>query len=689
MNINTIAIVGLGYVGLPLAVMLSKHFSVIGFDVNRTRIEQLSKYNDLSHEVSYTDLEESKIQFTTEPAFLKKAQFVIVCVPTPIDKNKNPDLSYVTSASQCVGENISSGTIIVYESTVYPGVTEDVCVPILETFSKLRCGEGFKVGYSPERMNPGDKGHTVDKIIKVVAGMDSESSNTINEVYSTITTTHVAPSIKVAEAAKVIENIQRDLNIALMNELTIIFDKMDIDVHAVLDAASTKWNFHNYQPGLVGGHCIGVDPYYLTYKAEEIGHHAQVILAGRHINDDMHKFYAGKIVKRLHKSGGTNILVLGLTFKPNVPDYRNSRVKHLIQELQEYNINVYAYDPYLSKEIIEQYFCQYCHPLEDKEAMQTIDLTLLAVEHEKLLNLIKESVFNKHDVITLRDLQSQSKRVPIHIIDTHTFYGTSDMFGVQNHTKTYFTNNLFDTTKFITIPFDSSQNKEVITHVQHNDKFLGCYLLFNPNNTMASWKEEFDSPWAIDTLLQQNHVVGLKSFPSLFHTSIQDQKYFPYYELAIKHDIPLLFHCSASGSDYSSADMIRQVCTQYPRLKLILAHFGGLQIEYMKLAVALAQEFPNVYLNTTSLDPDRIKRQVSNTSYVRSDKPVEQSKSQILELFLDAVEKIPHKILFGSDLGYYPPEEHSMWPIRELPEEKQKQILIDNPKKLFRKMKKV
>ncbi|MBT4935418.1 nucleotide sugar dehydrogenase [Candidatus Woesearchaeota archaeon] len=691
MKINTIAIVGLGYVGLPLGVMLSNHFSVIGFDVNQTRVDQLINNTDVSHEVSSDDLRNAKIQFTTEPAFCKKAQVIIVCVPTPIDKNKKPDLSYVMSASQHVGENISPGTIVVYESTVYPGVTEDVCVPLIEKSSGLVCGDGFKVGYSPERMNPGDKTHTVDKIVKVVAGMDKESAQVINEVYGKITKTYVAPSIKVAEAAKVIENIQRDLNIALMNELAIIFDKMNINVSAVLEAAGTKWNFHKYKPGLVGGHCIGVDPYYLTYKAEEMGHHPQVILAGRRINDDMHKFYAEKIIKRLHKSSGKKVLILGLTFKPNVPDYRNSRVKHLIQELKEYNIDVYAYDPYLSKELIENEFCSYCNPYEDTLLFDTMDITVLAVQHETLLDLSKDTIITLDDLQHVSETKSsiETTSVPSLVIDTHTFFGTSERFGVKDHTSDYFSQSHFTNTRFFTIPFDSSQNKDVVAMVQQDEKFLGCYLLFNPNNTMDMWREDSDAPWAIDKLAQNDHVVGLKSFPSLSHTPLNDPKYFPYYELAIRHDIPVLLHCSASGSDYSSAHMIRQVCTQYPNLKLVLAHFGGLNVEYMQKAVALAKEFPNIYLNTTALDPDRVKRQVSNASYSRSVKPVEQSKEQIRTVFLDALATIPHKILFGSDLGYYPPEEYTMWPVNELSQEMQQKILVDNPTALFTKMKKL
>ena len=406
MIINNVCVIGLGYVGLPLAVRLAKHFSVIGFDVNQNRISELKESKDHSGEVSETELRESSIIFSDDPTSIKEAQMIIVCVPTPIDNHKKPDLKYVKLSSKTVGENLAQGSIIVYESTVFPGVTEDVCVPILEENSGLKCGVEFKVGYSPERMNPGDKERTIDKIVKVVAGMDEESLNAIDYVYSKITKTHRASSIKVAEGAKVIENIQRDLNIALMNELAIIFDKAGIDVNQVLQAAGTKWNFHNYKPGLVGGHCIGVDPYYLTYKAEELGYHPEIILAGRRINDNMHQHYASKVIKRLSKieteNKQLNVFIMGLTFKPNVSDYRNSRVKHLIQELQEYHIKVHAYDPFLNSSIIENEFgASYLHPSENLSSM---DLALMTVEHNKLKELEKEGKFSGLEVLRLHGL---------------------------------------------------------------------------------------------------------------------------------------------------------------------------------------------------------------------------------------------------------------------------------------------
>ncbi len=395
MDHTSICVVGLGYVGLPLALSLNKHFSVVGFDVNATRITELQDNIDSSGEVSAERLSQSSIQFTTDATEIGSTNFIIICVPTPIDKHKKPDLKHLRSSSETVAKNLRPGSIIVYESTVYPGVTEEVCIPVIEEFSGMKCGVDFKVGYSPERINPGDGEKTIDKITKIISGSDAESTERVHQVYSKITETHKAPSIRVAEAAKVIENIQRDLNIALMNELAILFDKMDLNVNEVLEAAGTKWNFHSYYPGLVGGHCIGVDPYYLTYKAEEVGHHTDVILAGRRINDNMHKFYAHKIIKKLQKTGGRNVLLLGLTFKPNVSDYRNTRVKHLIEELQHYGITVSAYDPYLSRDIIENEFnAQYYDPSTE----QSSDLSVLTVPHSKLTTMIEEGKF-QHSIL--------------------------------------------------------------------------------------------------------------------------------------------------------------------------------------------------------------------------------------------------------------------------------------------------
>ncbi len=402
---RTIAVVGLGYVGLPLSLALAKHFPVIGFDVSIKRITDLKQGNDRSKEVSSPELTSTSIQFTAEPQELKKANFIIICVPTPIDTYNKPDLYCMESASKVVGENLSPGAIVVYESTVYPGVTEEVCAPILEKTSGMKCGVDFKIGYSPERMNPGDKQRTVNKIVKVVSGMDKESVEIIDSVYSTITKTHRASSIKVAEGAKVIENIQRDLNIALMNELAIIFDKMDVPINDVLAAAGTKWNFHRYKPGLVGGHCIGVDPYYLTYKAEGLGYHPDVILAGRRINDDMHQFYSRKVLKILAKKErltlSPSVLVLGLTFKPNVADYRNSRVKHFITELQDHNVRVAGYDPLLNREIVEKEFGLPWHdPTQKKEPF---NLVVYAVDHDELRKMVQQGDFDHTEIFDFQN----------------------------------------------------------------------------------------------------------------------------------------------------------------------------------------------------------------------------------------------------------------------------------------------
>ncbi|GEN81818.1 UDP-N-acetyl-D-galactosamine dehydrogenase [Sporosarcina luteola] len=349
MNRN-IAVVGLGYVGLPVAVAFGKKHSVIGFDINTHRIETLKSGVDYTNEVEREDLQVADIEFTSEGEKLKEADFVIVSVPTPINAHNQPDLTPLLKASETVGINLQKGSIVVYESTVYPGATEDDCVPVLEKTSGLVCGQDFFVGYSPERINPGDKIHTFTNITKVVSGQTPEVLDIVAEVYGSVVTAgiHKASSIKVAEAAKVIENTQRDVNIALMNELALIFDRIGIDTSEVLEAAGTKWNFLKFTPGLVGGHCIGVDPYYLTHKAEMVGHHPEVILAGRRINDDVGKFIARTLVKKLIKSNlpvqGARITILGLTFKENVPDLRNSKVIDVIKELQEYGVDVQVTD---------------------------------------------------------------------------------------------------------------------------------------------------------------------------------------------------------------------------------------------------------------------------------------------------------------------------------------------------------
>ncbi|MFA5022555.1 MAG: nucleotide sugar dehydrogenase [Patescibacteria group bacterium] len=334
-----ICVVGLGYVGLPLACLLSKHYKVYGFDISRKKIADLKNGFDETGEVE--NVKQYNIEYFDDEQIIKQANFIIVAVPTPVLEDKKPDLSLVQSASTVVGKNLSAGSIVVYESTVFPGCTEEICLPILAKESGLKPGVDFKIGYSPERVNPGDKVHTIDKIFKVVSGSDKESLDKIAEVYGSITQIHKASNIKVAEAAKVIENIQRDLNIALMNELALIFDRLGISTKEVIEAAGTKWNFHKYLPGLVGGHCIGVDPYYLTYKAQQLGYDPKVILAGREVNEFMSEFVASKL------NGCKKVLVMGLTFKENVPDVRNSKAKELIQKLKNQGSLVFGHDPIL------------------------------------------------------------------------------------------------------------------------------------------------------------------------------------------------------------------------------------------------------------------------------------------------------------------------------------------------------
>jgi len=384
-----ICVVGLGYVGLPLAVLLSKKNDVTGFDVNSKKIEELKTGIDVMEELSKEKLLTASVKYTDDASRIKDASFIIVAVPTPVDSHNNPDMKYVTGAAEIIGKNLSRGTVIVYESTVYPGVTEEICVPVLEKNSGLKCGVDFKVGYSPERINPGDKEHTAAKITKVVSAMDSESLGRVSAVYgSVIENIFEAANIKTAEAAKVIENIQRDLNIALMNELSLIFNKLGINTKDVIDAATTKWNFHRYTPGLVGGHCIGVDPYYLTYKAQELGYNPRVILAGREINDSMAKKVAEKIVKTLNKQGkvitNSKVLILGLTFKENVRDARNSKTKDLIQELKEHGVNVLACDPHLTQEEIDYEGFGVTNSALD--SVSKVDAIILTVPHKEFID---------------------------------------------------------------------------------------------------------------------------------------------------------------------------------------------------------------------------------------------------------------------------------------------------------------
>jgi UDP-N-acetyl-D-glucosamine/UDP-N-acetyl-D-galactosamine dehydrogenase len=385
-----LAIIGLGYVGLPLAVEFGKKYNTIGFDINDARIDELKKGFDRTLEVDAENLTSSKLlSFSSKLDELKAANFYIVTVPTPIDKNKRPDLTPLIKASETVGKVLKKGDIVVYESTVYPGCTEDDCVPVLEKFSGLKFNTDFFCGYSPERINPGDKVHTVTKIRKITAGSTPETADTVNDVYGSIITagTYKAPSIKVAEAAKVIENCQRDINIAFVNELSLIFDKMNIDTLDVLEAAGTKWNFLPFRPGLVGGHCIGVDPYYLTHKAEEIGYHSQVILSGRKINDNMGAFVANKVVKLMIKKGinvnTSKALVLGITFKENCPDIRNSKVIDIITELTDFGVKVDIHDPMAdATEVHEEYGVHLtAKPAGDYDAV------ILAVNHKEFAGL--------------------------------------------------------------------------------------------------------------------------------------------------------------------------------------------------------------------------------------------------------------------------------------------------------------
>ncbi len=352
-----IAVVGLGYVGLPLCIGFGKVFKgVIGFDISESRINELKSGHDWTLEISSEDIKKTSVEFTANPQALKNAGVIIVAVPTPINSHNIPDLKPLESASEIVGSNMSRGVTVVYESTVYPGVTEEICGSILEKYSGMKAGVDFKLGYSPERINPGDKIHTLENIVKVVAGQDDETTGLLGEVYGKVVNAGIykAPNIKTAEAAKVIENIQRDLNIALINELSVIFHRLGLDTREVLEAAKTKWNFLSFEPGLVGGHCIGVDPYYLTFKAQEVGYHPEVILAGRRINDYMGKYIAEQTIKELIKSHvavkGSKILIMGFTFKENVKDVRNTKVIDIYNELKEYGVNPFVYDPAADRE---------------------------------------------------------------------------------------------------------------------------------------------------------------------------------------------------------------------------------------------------------------------------------------------------------------------------------------------------
>jgi UDP-N-acetyl-D-galactosamine dehydrogenase len=405
MNNPKITIIGLGYVGLPLAVEFGKKFSVVGFDINAKRLDELRAGHDRTLEVSAADLKDSShLTFSSNIDDIRQSDYFIVTVPTPIDAYNRPDLTPLIKASETVGKALKPGAVVIYESTVYPGCTEEDCVPVLEKFSGLKFNKDFFCGYSPERINPGDKVHTVTKIRKITAGSTPEVAKAVDELYRSIITagTHLAPSIKVAEAAKVIENSQRDINIAFVNELALIFARMEIDTLDVLEAAGTKWNFLPFRPGLVGGHCIGVDPYYLTHKAESVGYHPEIILAGRRLNDNMPAYVANRVVKLMiqkgHKVQGANVLVLGITFKENCPDIRNSKVIGVIRELKDYGCNVIIHDPWADAgEVRHEYDVELSsRPNGGSEA--DIDAVVLAVSHDKFSD-IDYSKFTKKNVV--------------------------------------------------------------------------------------------------------------------------------------------------------------------------------------------------------------------------------------------------------------------------------------------------
>ena len=407
-----LALVGLGYVGMPIAVAFARKIDVIGFDFNEEKINLYKSGIDPTNEVGNDVIKNTTVDFTADPARLKDAKFIIVAVPTPVNPDHTPDLTPVEGASKFVGQNLSKGSIVVFESTVYPGVTEETCIPIIEKESGLKCGVDWKIGYSPERINPGDKVHRLETITKIVSGMDAESLDTIAKVYELVVEAgvHRAESIKVAEAAKVIENSQRDINIAFMNELSIIFHKMGIDTLSVLEAAGTKWNFLPFRPGLVGGHCIGVDPYYLTYKAEEYGYHSQIILSGRRINDDMGKYVAESLVKKLIKNNlkvkDAKVAILGFTFKENCPDTRNTKVIDIYNELLEYGITPMVCDPQAdAAEAKRLYGIEFVSLDEIKD----MDAVAIAVNHTEFRDFTEDSLAKlfakEHKVKVLMDIK--------------------------------------------------------------------------------------------------------------------------------------------------------------------------------------------------------------------------------------------------------------------------------------------
>lgn len=408
-----ISVIGLGYVGLPVAIEFAKKYDVIGLDIDEQKVAQYRAGTDVTEEVGDQMVQETTMKFSTEESDLQACKFHVVAVPTPINTDKTPNLTPIISASKTVGRNLTKGSVVVFESTVYPGTTEEICIPILEEQSGLTFGVDFKVGYSPERINPGDKVNTLTKITKVVSGSDDQSLRVISNVYDSIIEAgvHEAESIRVAEAAKVIENSQRDINIAFMNELSMVFNKMGINTKAVLKAAGTKWNFLNFTPGLVGGHCIGVDPYYFTYKAEQLGYHSQIILAGRKINDNMGKHIASNIIKTMIKTeqsiNDARIAILGMTFKENVADVRNTKVIDIIKELQEYGVNVLVHDPVADREEVHE---EFEIDLVDERELTELDTIVMAVPHdvfkEKYTLDHLQSMYRHDDKQVLVDVRS-------------------------------------------------------------------------------------------------------------------------------------------------------------------------------------------------------------------------------------------------------------------------------------------
>ena len=417
-----LALVGLGYVGMPIAVAFAKKVNVIGFDSNSHKISLYKKGIDPTLEVGDKTIKETSVEFTDEPERLNEARFIIVAVPTPVNNDHTPNLDPVESASHIVGKHLSKGAIVVYESTVYPGVTEDICIPILEEESGMKCGVDFKVGYSPERINPGDKKHRLENIKKIVSGMDEESCKEIEKVYNLVIEvgTYPVSTIKTAEAIKVVENSQRDINIAFMNELAMVFDRMGIDTNEVVDGMNTKWNALGFRPGLVGGHCIGVDPYYFTYEAEKLGYHSQIILNGRMVNDGMGKFVAETTIRQMILAGKTirisNIAILGLTFKENCPDVRNSKVADIINRLKEYGVNPVVVDPWADK---DEALKEYGVNLVKIEELHDIDCVILAVAHDafKKMSLADFNVF-------FRQCRADEKNV---LIDVKGIYNINDL----------------------------------------------------------------------------------------------------------------------------------------------------------------------------------------------------------------------------------------------------------------------